>query len=138
MRTQNVSMIAVMMVVATTAFAANTTDIGKTEYEQSCATCHGMDGKGRGSISQTFQLTVPDITTMTRRNAGRFPVARVYAVIDGREEVKAHGTRDMPIWGKYYSLSSEPRFDDYAYNPEVAVRARILALIDYLHRLQQQ
>lgn len=113
-------------------------DIGKTEYDQSCATCHGLDGKGRGSIAQTFQLSVPDITSLTKRNGGVFPVSRVYDVIDGREEVKAHGTREMPIWGKYYSLSAAPRYDDYAYNPEAAVRGRILALIDYLHRLQQK
>lgn len=123
---------------AITAWGADRFDIGKIEYEQSCATCHGLDGKGRGSIAQTFQLSVPDITTLTKRNGGVFPASRVYDVIDGREEVKAHGTRDMPIWGKYYSLSAAPRYDDYPYNPEAAVRARILALIDYLHRLQQK
>lgn len=117
---------------------ADKLDIGKIEYEQSCATCHGLDGKGKGSIAQTFQLSVPDITTLTKRNGGVFPVSRVYDVIDGREEVKAHGTRDMPIWGKYYSLTAAPRYDDYAYNPEAAVRGRILALTDYLHRLQQK
>jgi mono/diheme cytochrome c family protein len=123
---------------ALTALSADKFDIGKIEYEQSCATCHGLDGKGRGSIAQTFQLSIPDITTLTKRNGGVFPVSRVYDVIDGREEVKAHGTREMPIWGKYYSLSAAPRYDDYVYNPEAAVRGRILALIDYLHRLQQK
>jgi mono/diheme cytochrome c family protein len=123
---------------ALSAFGADKLDIGKIEYEQSCATCHGLDGKGRGSIAQTFQLSVPDITTLTKRNGGVFPVSRVYDVIDGREEVKAHGSREMPIWGKYYSLSAAPRYDDYAYNPEAAVRGRILALTEYLHRLQQK
>lgn len=123
---------------AITASAADKFDIGKIEYEQSCATCHGLDGKGKGSIAQTFQLSVPDITTLTKRNGGVFPVSRVYDVIDGREMVKAHGSREMPIWGKYYSLSAAPRYDDYAYNPEAAVRGRILALIDYLNRMQQK
>lgn len=123
---------------ALSALGADKLDIGKIEYEQSCATCHGLDGKGRGSIAQTFQLSVPDITTLTKRNGGVFPVSRVYDVIDGREEVKAHGTREMPIWGRYYSLSAAPRYDDYAYNPEAAVRGRILALTDFLHRLQQK
>jgi hypothetical protein len=57
-------------------------------------------------------------------------------VIDGREVVKAHGTRDMPIWGKHYSANAAPRYDDYAYNPEAAARGRILLLMDYLYRLQ--
>ncbi|MEW6291698.1 MAG: c-type cytochrome [Pseudomonadota bacterium] len=127
-----------MLLFGMTAFGAGKLDIGKIEYEQSCANCHGMDGKGKGSIAQTFQLSVPDITTMAKRNGGVFPVSRVYDLIDGREEVKAHGTREMPIWGKYYSLGAAPRYDDYPYNPEAAVRGRILALIDYLYRLQQK
>ena len=111
-------------------------DIGKMEYDQSCATCHGLNGKGKGSFAEAMQLTVQDITTLAKRNGGVFPVTRVYNVIDGREEVKAHGSRAMPIWGTHYSVSAAPRYDDYAYNPEAAVRGRILALIDYLYRLQ--
>lgn len=120
------------------AFGADKLDIGKQEYEQSCANCHGPDGKGKGSFAQALELSVPDLTTLNRRNGGVFPVARVYEVIDGREEVKAHGSREMPIWGKHYSVSATPRYDDYANNPEAAARGRILALIDYLYRLQSK
>ncbi len=115
---------------------ADKLDIGKVEYDQSCATCHGLDGKGKGSFSEALQLSMSDITGLAKRNGGVFPVARVYDVIDGRELVKAHGTREMPIWGKHYSVSAAPRYDDYSYNPEAAVRGRILALIDYLYRIQ--
>ncbi len=118
------------------AFGADKMDIGKREYEQSCATCHGLDGKGKGSFAQALELSVPDLTTLAKRNGGVFPVSRVYDMIDGREEVKAHGSREMPIWGKHYSVSAAARYDDYANNPEAAARGRILALIDYLYRLQ--
>lgn len=118
--------------------AADKLDIGKVEYDQSCATCHGLDGKGKGPFSQALELSMPDITTLAKRNGGVFPATRVYDVIDGREVVKAHGTREMPIWGKHYSASAAPRYDDYAYNPEAAVRGRILLLIDYLYRLQSK
>jgi len=127
---------AAALVPSMSAFGADKMDIGKREYSQSCATCHGLDGKGKGSFAQALQLTVPDLTTLAKRNGGVFPVARVYDVIDGREEVKAHGTREMPIWGKHYAVGAAPAYDDYAYNPEVAARGRILALIDYLYRLQ--
>lgn len=116
--------------------AAAQPDIGKVEYDQSCASCHGLDGKGKGPFAQALELSVPDVTTLAKRNGGVFPATRAYSVIDGREAVKAHGTRDMPIWGRHYSASAAPRYDDYAYNPEAAARARILFLIDYLHRLQ--
>lgn len=127
---------AAALVASMSAFGADKVDIGKREYNQSCATCHGLDGKGKGSFAQALELSVSDLTTLAKRNGGVFPVSRVYDVIDGREDVKAHGTREMPIWGKHYSVSAAPAYDDYAHNPEVAARGRILALIDYLYRLQ--
>jgi len=128
--------LAACLISAMPASGAEKIDVGKREYVQSCATCHGLDGKGKGSFAQALELSVNDLTTLSKRNGGVFPVSRVYEVIDGREEVKAHGTREMPIWGKHYAVGASPRYDDYAYNPEAAVRGRILALIDYLYRLQ--
>lgn len=128
--------LAAALAPAMSAFGADKIDIGKQEYEQSCATCHGLNGKGKGSFAQALELSVSDLTTLAKRNGGVFPVSRVYDVIDGREAVKAHGTREMPIWGRHYSVSAAPRYDEYAYNPEAAARGRILALIDYLYRLQ--
>ena len=32
-------------------------DIGKSEFQSSCATCHGTDGKGNGPLRE--QLKVP-------------------------------------------------------------------------------
>ena len=130
--------LAAVLVVATPALGADKFDIGKIEFERSCATCHGLDGKGKGPVAQALQLSVPDVTTLTKRNGGVFPTSHVYDVIDGREEVRAHGTRDMPIWGTHFSSSAAPTYDDYSFNPEAAARGRILALIDYLYRLQSK
>ena len=118
------------------AAAAEKIDIGKREYDASCANCHGRDGKGGGSFAQMLQVNMPDLTTLSKRNGGVFPISRVYNVIDGREELKAHGTREMPIWGRHLSFRAAPEYDDYPYDAEAFVRARILAIIDYLYRLQ--
>ncbi len=118
------------------ASGADKLDIGKVEFERSCAACHGRDGRGKGPVAQALQITIPDITSLARRNGGVFPAVRVYAVIDGREEVRAHGPRDMPIWGRQYSSDAAPMYDDYSVDPEAAARGRILLLIDYLYRLQ--
>lgn len=126
----------VLMAISMPAFGADKVDIGKQEYEQSCATCHGIDGKGKGSVAQALQLSLPELTTLAKRNGGVFPFSRVYNVIDGQEEVKAHGTRLMPIWGRHYAVDAAPKYDDYAYHPEAAARGRILALIEYVFRLQ--
>jgi mono/diheme cytochrome c family protein len=121
-------------------FAASATaqkmDVGKREYGQSCATCHGLDGKGKGSFAEALQLTVPDLTALAKRNGGVFPFWRVYEAIDGREDIKAHGPREMPIWGRHFAAGAAPRYDDYGHNPEAAARGRILAVIEYIYRLQ--
>jgi hypothetical protein len=64
----------------------------------------------------------------------------VYQIIDGRTEVKAHGPKEMPIWGSVYIAASVkthgPFFGEW-YGEDVA-NARVLALIDYLHKLQEK
>ncbi len=122
--------------VSSIAIGAEQLDIGKREYDASCANCHGRDGKGGGSFAQMLQVSMPDLTTLSKSNGGVFPISRVYNVIDGREEIKAHGSREMPIWGKHLTFRAAPEYDDYPYESEAFARARILAVIDYLYRLQ--
>ena len=43
-----------------------------------------------------------DLTHITQRHGGRFPVAEIAAYIDGRTVVLAHGSREMPIWGERF------------------------------------
>lgn len=116
--------------------AAGKLDIGKMEYDDNCAACHGLKGKGDGVIAPELKTAVPDLTTLAKKNNGVFPAARVYEVIDGRQEIKAHGWRDMPVWGNEYLVKGAGTLDDYPYDREAFVRGRILALIDYLYRLQ--
>lgn len=123
--------------VSTIAIGTEQFVIGKWEYDASCPNGHGRDGEGGGSFAQMLQVSIPDLTTFSKRNGGVFPIARVYNVVDGREEVKAHGTREMPIWGRRLTLRVEPDYADYdAYAAERFARERILAVIDYLYRLQ--
>jgi mono/diheme cytochrome c family protein len=111
-------------------------DLGKTEYYAKCAVCHGLSGKGEGSFGEVLKVNMPDLTTIAKRNGGVFPVERVKMVIDGRATPRAHGTSEMPIWGTRYSIEAAPQYDDYPWDAEVFVQARVLALVDYLHRLQ--
>jgi mono/diheme cytochrome c family protein len=117
-------------------------DPGKREYMNSCAACHGASGKltaGEGAGVEFLKSTPTDLTTLAKKNGGVFPLDRVYAVIDGRQVVAGHGSRDMPIWGDRYSretVKAAEYYVDVPYDMETYTRARILALIDYIHRLQ--
>jgi mono/diheme cytochrome c family protein len=117
-------------------------DPGALEYRSSCAACHGLDGKGDGPTQPALTRRPTDLTTLARANGGVFPVQRVYEVIDGRQAVTAHGTRDMPIWGTQYLAEADFQ---YRYTEgmgphtrEAFVRARVMALVDYLNRIQSK
>jgi len=128
-----------MALLYTGAVAAEDVSIGQLEYTNSCANCHGADGKGNGPYTELLKVAVPDLTSLQANNKGVFPFQRVYEVIDGRAEVVGHGPRDMPIWGKRYMKDAirMETMGDYALHGEEYVRSRILALIAYLSTLQQ-
>jgi len=119
----------------TTAVAADKLDLGKYEYESNCIACHGNNLKG-GAYVEFLKVTPPDLTLLSKKNGGTFPLERVYSVIDGRQQVQAHGPRDMPIWGKDYQIKAGEFYADNYHDPEAFIRGRILALIDYLNRMQ--
>jgi mono/diheme cytochrome c family protein len=114
-------------------------DLSKREYMNKCAVCHGQSGKGDGRMTDVLKVAPADLTVLSEKNGGVFPYDRVYAVIDGRELVRGHGDRDMPVWGKALIDRMSESSEYYFNGPdemEIYARARILALIDYLNRIQ--
>lgn len=127
-----------------TANAQKGFDLGKREYESRCAVCHGPTAKGDGAYMRFTHFKTAgraDLTLIAKRNGGTFPFQNVYEYIDGTLEMEAHGTRDMPIWGMQYlrQARDEYRDEDFErapFDPGLFTRTRILALTDYLNRLQ--
>ncbi|MGA0610810.1 c-type cytochrome [Caldimonas sp. KR1-144] len=109
-------------------------DLGKFEYESNCAVCHARGGQGNGPFAPYLKKPAPDLTGLAKRNGGIFPLQRVYEVIEGGGA--GHGTREMPIWGRAYSMEAAEYYMDTPYDSEAFVRARVLALAEYLNRLQ--
>lgn len=108
--------------------SAQNIDVGRTEYQASCAACHGIDAKGDGPVSKELKTPPTDLTFLAKNNNGAFPYDLIYEVIDGRNSSTAsHGTREMPVWG-------------YRFGPPEAFRfkKRILAVIDYLRTVQEK
>ena len=116
-------------------------DIGKREYVNSCAVCHGDSGRGDGPIAADLKTAPADITALQKNNIGVFPFGRVYEVIDGRRMIVGHGSSDMPVWGdrfkKYNAELAELALKfNTPIDSEAFVRGRILALIRYISILQ--
>lgn len=106
---------------------------GKNDFEHLCASCHGADGTGRGRV--LTEANPPDLTELSAKNAGKFPLAHVYKIIDGRAMVEAHRRFAMPFWGEYLrqqqGRESTPATD-------AAVKQRILGIVHYLGTIQRK
>src|SRR5579864_3503364 len=64
--------------------SAQDIDVGKMEYQSSCAACHGIDAKGNGPVSKDLKTRPTDLTVLAKNNNGVFPYNAVYEIIDGR------------------------------------------------------
>jgi hypothetical protein len=70
-----------------------------------------------------------DLTVFARNNGGAFPAELVGKIIDGRQPVKGHGGKDMPVWGDAFKEASGGA-------DEAAIKARIDALVRHVETLQ--
>jgi mono/diheme cytochrome c family protein len=139
------AMIATLAVGLSAVASAQDLDVGKSEFQSSCATCHGIDGKGKGPLSEQLKVAPADLTVLAKKNGGVFPVDAVYETIYGIKRIVAHGPPDMPVWGyRYYarnfgpgSRKSDHRID-LSSDPDAIARTRMLAVVDYLNRIQEK
>ena len=103
---------------------------GQELYKVYCAACHGADAKGNGPAAPALRARVPDLTLLSQKSGGKFPLLKVEQSIDGGEGLPvAHGTREMPV---YYELFESIRRDS------AFVAQRIDLLTGYIKSLQQK
>ena len=96
-----------------------------------CASCHGRDGKGSGPVVPALKTPPPDLTTITRRNSGTFPRARVESFVtgDGDRLTPAHGSKEMPVWGPIFR-GLDPR--------DTTNKVRITNIVGYIESIQSE
>ncbi len=75
---------------------------GRKLYVQYCASCHGMDARGGGPVAAELKTAPTNLTTIAQRHGGKFNPVHVQLNINGENDVTAHGTKDMPVWGAYF------------------------------------
>jgi mono/diheme cytochrome c family protein len=118
---------------ASTALAQEWRTAGPVEYAKACATCHGAKGQGDGPFASVLKVRPPDLTMLKQNNGGVFPFAEIVDIIDGRKDIRAHGS-NMPIWGDQFKVQSG-QGDEMAAEIDAAGRVAVLAF--YLASIQK-
>ena len=111
-------------------------ELGRTDFVAYCAACHGVSGKGDGTVAEFLTITAVDLTQLRKMNAGSFPRERIHNVIDGRAEVKIHGARDMPVWGDWFKFEADASVAGKGAKEEVVLE-RINGLVNYIESIQE-
>jgi len=101
---------------------------GKALYMEYCASCHGVKGDGNGPMASTLTTPPTNLRLLARKYGNPLPEDQIAKFIDGRSDVKAHGPRDMPVWGHRFNAESNGN--------EADTQDRIAKLVAYLQSIQ--
>ena len=101
---------------------------GKGRFDEHCAVCHGVSATGDGPFANMMKTKPADLTRLAKQNKGEFPFGHAYDTIDGRNMLVAHGTRDMPIWGKELKSAG--------LGGETGLRGQLVETLIYLRSIQ--
>lgn len=109
---------------------------GRALYGDYCASCHGTGGTGDGPAAEGLGKAPADLTTISARNGGSFPMAQVMSTIDGYTR-RGDRSSVMPELGVALQEGPLVMFDtgDGIATP---TPANLVALANYVKRLQRQ
>jgi len=107
---------------------------GSAAFMDSCAGCHGADGRGGGPMADGLPIPPPDLTGMSAANGGIFPRDYIMSTIDGYAR-GSHFSAAMPEFGAG-DMGPIVIVEDVE-GIGTPVPARLLALADYLESIQR-
>jgi hypothetical protein len=127
--------VAAAMAIAIAASAVRANDLvqGHAYYLRYCASCHGVNADGQGSMARVLKAQPSDLRKLGQKYGMPLPGAQIARYIDGRADIEAHGSRDMPVWGeRFYDIWSAKR------EGTADLQKRIDMIITYLNSIQQK
>ena len=105
---------------------------GEEMYIAYCAACHGTSGKGDGPAASEFKTPPTNLTIICPKSqCGEFPNGYIAQVLEsGAHNAKAHGSKDMPVWGDLFRALHSTSSTD------ALVKLRINNLSKYIESIQ--
>jgi hypothetical protein len=124
----------------------------KADFTSYCASCHGVDGKGNGPLAPTLKIAPSDLTVISKNNKGHFPYTLIRKTIESTELglARAHGPREMPVWGPVFSQEPEGPVPAGTSGGggfygvagvqcmHLIARARVMNIVDYIESIQEK
>lgn len=107
-------------------------DQGRTYFLRYCGSCHGVEGKGDGTVSRSLKVKPADLTQLQKKNKGVFPLEKVMATIAGKTRVDAHGESKMPVWGEIFEKEASAQKE-----PTTTSAAKIKTVAEYIATIQR-
>src|ERR1041384_4255171 len=100
---------------------------GQDLFREYCAVCHGTDAMGGGPAAAALKVKPANLTQISRKNSNKYPEIRVQRVINGEDEMTAHGSREMPVWGQIFRHMNS--------NQDLSA-VRVYNLVKYIEQVQ--
>ncbi len=108
---------------------------GRALFQDNCVGCHGTGGRGDGPAAAGLDRRPADLTGISRRNGGTFPMARVMSVIDGYSRAQ-HGAQVMPEFGEVLD-GGQTVLADTGDGIMTPAPADLVAIAEYLRSIQE-
>jgi mono/diheme cytochrome c family protein len=111
-------------------------EFGKNEYLASCASCHGVRGKGDGPVADWLSRPPADLTMLTENKKTCFRSRA--STTSSMAEAESQCMREMPVWGEVYAGGVRSRAPRAMSEEKIdaMVRVRIFELIEYISTFQ--
>ena len=101
---------------------------GREMFMNYCASCHGKDAKGNGPAASALKVPPANLTELAKGNNGKYPSFKVTSVLNGQTDLAAHGSKEMPVWGRVFWKMSGGH--------EAEVEQRVANLNRYIESVQ--
>lgn len=106
---------------------------GRALFAENCAVCHGDTGRGDGPAAEGLQPPPSDLTLLSRRNGGVFPLVATMSQIDGY--TRSGKSEVMPDFGALLDGPLVPV--DTGDGVLTPTPVPLFALAEYLRSLQR-
>ena len=119
--------------VATISAADEFSDLGKDLFVEHCARCHGIDASGKGPDAAALKTEPADLTKISERRGGVWPMLEVMSILDGYLKVQ-EPRDDMPV---ITELNDGPAVEFDTGNGLVTrIPSRLIEIAEYLESIQ--